>query len=113
MQATLDPSKGRDAQRAFFVEKGTPGLGGFKIEKKMGLKAYESTSFSRWWIAAVPAAQSVGRRGALREASAGFKTAMRTFNAGRPDHRCELQWGLGERPWMRRSRFAREHDLIR
>ena len=46
MQATLDPGKGREAQRAFFVEQGTPGLGGFKIEKKMGLKAYESTSFT-------------------------------------------------------------------
>jgi acyl-CoA dehydrogenase len=46
VQATLDPSRGREAQRAFFVEQGTPGLGGFKIEKKMGLKAYESTSFT-------------------------------------------------------------------
>ena len=46
VQATIDSSKGRSAQRAFFVEQGTPGLGGFKIEKKMGLKAYESTSFS-------------------------------------------------------------------
>ena len=35
VQATLDPSKGRAAQRAFFVEHGTPGLEGFKIEKKM------------------------------------------------------------------------------
>jgi acyl-CoA dehydrogenase len=46
VQATLDPTKGRAAQRAFFVERDTPGLGDFKIEKKMGLKAYESTSFT-------------------------------------------------------------------
>jgi acyl-CoA dehydrogenase len=46
VQATLDPAKGRSAQRAFFVEQGTPGLGGMRIEKKMGLKAYESTSFT-------------------------------------------------------------------
>jgi acyl-CoA dehydrogenase len=46
VQASLDPRQGRRAQRAFFVERGTPGLGPFKIEKKMGLKAYESTSFA-------------------------------------------------------------------
>jgi len=45
VQATLDPTKGRAAQRAFFVEKGTPGLTGMKIEKKMGLRSYESVSF--------------------------------------------------------------------
>ncbi len=39
VQATLDPSKGRDAHRSFFVEHGTEGLGGFKIDNKMGLLA--------------------------------------------------------------------------
>jgi acyl-CoA dehydrogenase len=38
VQATLDASRGRAAQRAFFVEKGTPGLGGFSIERKMGVR---------------------------------------------------------------------------
>ena len=46
VQATLDPSLGRAGQRSFFVEKDTPGLIGMKIEKKMGLRAYESVSFS-------------------------------------------------------------------
>jgi acyl-CoA dehydrogenase len=46
VQATLDPSKGRAGQRAFFVERGAPGLTGVKIEKKMGLRAYESVSFT-------------------------------------------------------------------
>jgi acyl-CoA dehydrogenase len=46
VQATLDPSKGRAGQRSFFVEKNTPGLTGMRIEKKMGLRAYESVSFS-------------------------------------------------------------------
>ncbi len=46
VQATLDPSLGRAGQRSFFVEKGNPGLIGMKIEKKMGLRAYESVSFS-------------------------------------------------------------------
>jgi acyl-CoA dehydrogenase len=46
VQAVVGGEHGRGAQRSFFVERGTPGLGGFKIEKKMGLKAYESTSFT-------------------------------------------------------------------
>jgi acyl-CoA dehydrogenase len=46
VQATLDPEKGRAGQRSFFVEKGTPGLTGMRVEKKMGLRAYESVSFS-------------------------------------------------------------------
>jgi len=82
VQATLDPSKGREAQRAFFVERGTPGLGGFKIEKKMGLKAYESTSFSLQ-DCRLPADQLLGGE-ERSQPRAGFKTAMRTFNAGRP-----------------------------
>lgn len=46
IQAVLDPDKGRAGQRAFFVEHGTPGMMGIRIEKKMGLRAYESVSFS-------------------------------------------------------------------
>jgi len=46
VQATLDPAKGRAGQRSFFVEKGNPGLTGVRVEKKMGLRAYESVSFS-------------------------------------------------------------------
>ncbi|SFH66071.1 acyl-CoA dehydrogenase family protein [Bradyrhizobium sp. Gha] len=45
IQANLDPEKGRAGQRAFFVEHGNPGMTGIKIEKKMGLRAYESVSF--------------------------------------------------------------------
>ncbi|HYD45495.1 MAG TPA: acyl-CoA dehydrogenase family protein [Phenylobacterium sp.] len=45
VQTTLDPTKGRAAQRAFFVERSTPGFTGVKIEKKMGLRSYESVSF--------------------------------------------------------------------
>jgi acyl-CoA dehydrogenase len=46
VQANLDPEKGRAGQRAFFVEHGTPGMTGITIEKKMGLRAYESVSFT-------------------------------------------------------------------
>jgi acyl-CoA dehydrogenase len=45
VQANLDPEKGKAGQRAFFVEHGRAGMTGIKIEKKMGLRAYESVSF--------------------------------------------------------------------
>ncbi len=45
IQANLDPDKGRAGQRAFFVERGSHGMTGIKIENKMGLRAYESVSF--------------------------------------------------------------------
>ncbi len=109
VQATLDPTKGREAQRAFFVERGTPGLGGFKIEKKMGLKAYESTSFTLQ-DCRVPADNLLGGE-ARYEHKAGFKTAMRTFNAGRPIIAANSV-GIGRAALDEALAFAREHDLL-
>lgn len=109
IQATLDPSKGRAAQRAFFVEQGTEGLGGFKIEKKMGLKAYESTSFTLD-DCRVPAANLLGGE-ARYEAKAGFKTAMQTFNAGRPIIGA-MAVGMGRAALDESIRFAREAGLL-
>ncbi len=110
VQATVDPTKGREAQRAFFVEKGTPGLGGFKIEKKMGLKAYESTSFTLQ-DCRVPASNLLGGE-ARYEQRAGFKTAMRTFNAGRPIIAANSV-GIGRAALDEALVFARDHDLLR
>jgi acyl-CoA dehydrogenase len=110
VQATLDASAGRGAQRAFFVERGTPGLGGFKIEKKMGLRAYESTSFTLS-DCRVPAANLLGGE-ARSESSAGFKTAMRTFNAGRPIIAANAV-GMGRAALDEALAFAREGDLLR
>jgi acyl-CoA dehydrogenase len=109
VQATLDPARGREAQRAFFVERGTPGLGGFKIEKKMGLKAYESTSFTLD-DCRVPAANLLGgeSRGGGR---AGFEGAMRTFNAGRPVIAANAV-GIGRAALDEALAFARERDLL-
>lgn len=109
VQATLDPTRGRDAQRAFFVERGTPGLGGFKIEKKMGLKAYESTSFTLDDVR-VPAANLLGGE-ARYERKAGFKAAMQTFNAGRPIIGANAV-GMARAALDEAMRFAREHDLL-
>ncbi|UCE84561.1 MAG: acyl-CoA dehydrogenase family protein [Deltaproteobacteria bacterium] len=80
--ATVDASLGRDGHRAFVVEKGTPGLANFVIEKKMGLKAYESTSFSLR-DCRVPSANLLGGEEHYAK-RAGFKGAMRSFNATRP-----------------------------
>jgi len=109
VQATLDPEKGRAAQRAFFVEQGTPGLGGFKIEKKMGLKAYESTSFTLE-DCRVPVENLLGGEERY-ERKAGFKTAMRTFNAGRPVIAANAV-GMGRAALDEALRFAYDHGLL-
>lgn len=110
VQATLDPSGGRGAQRAFFVERGTPGLGPFKIEKKMGLKAYESTSFSLE-DCRVPAANLLGGEARYENRREGFQGAMRTFNAGRPQIAANAV-GMGRAVLDESLAFAREHDLL-
>jgi len=109
VQATLDPSKGREAHRSFFVEQGTPGLGGFRIEKKMGLKAYESTSFTLQECR-VPAANLLGGE-TRKERGAGFKAAMQTFNAGRPIVAANSV-GMGRAALDEALAFAREHGLL-
>ncbi len=109
VQATLDPTRGSDAHRMFFVERGTPGLGGFKIEKKMGLKAYESTSFTLE-DCRVPAANLLG--GEERRGSGdGFRTALRTFNAGRPVIAANSV-GIGRAALDESLAFARERGLL-
>jgi len=109
VQATVDPTKGREAQRAFFVEQGTEGLGGFRIEKKMGLKAYESTSFTLQ-DCRVPAENLLGGEERYQK-RAGFKTAMRTFNAGRPIVAANAV-GIGRAALDEALAFAREHERL-
>lgn len=107
VQASLDPSKGRSAQRAFFVERGTPGLGGFKVEKKMGLKAYESTSFVLEDCRVPPGSLLGGEKRSGDRA--GFRSAMRTFNAGRPVIAANAV-GIGRAALDEALSFAQEHD---
>jgi len=109
VQATLDASKGRAAQRAFFVEQGAEGLGPFKIEKKMGLKAYESSSFTLDHVR-VPAENLLGGESRY-ERKAGFKAAMATFNAGRPVIAANAV-GIGRAALDEVILFARENDLL-
>ena len=110
VQATLDIQKGRNAQRSFFVEQGTPGLGDFKIEKKMGLKAYESTSFTLQ-SCRIPLKNLLGGE-SQPKSQAGFKTAMQTFNAGRPIIGA-MAVGMGRAALDESMRFAQDTGLIK
>jgi len=80
--ATIDPSLGRGGHRAFIVEKGTPGLEDMRYEHKMGLIAYESSSFTLR-DCRVPAFNLLGGEDHYA-GRAGFKGAMKSFNATRP-----------------------------
>ena len=106
--ATADAAQGRGGHRAFVVEQGTPGLGDFKIEKKMGLKAYESTSFTLR-NCRVPASHLLGGDGRYAK-RAGFKGAMQSFNATRPMIGA-MAVGIGRAALDEAAAFAREHDL--
>jgi acyl-CoA dehydrogenase len=107
--ATIDPSLGRGGHRAFLVERGMPGLQDFHIEKKMGLKAYESTSF-RLEECRVPGENLLGGE-AYYESRAGFKGAMATFNATRPLI-AAMAVGIGRSALDESLAFARENQML-
>jgi len=80
--ATVDKSLGRGGHRAFIVEHDTPGLEDLRYEHKMGLIAYESSSFTLR-DCRVPSFHLLGGE-AHYAGRAGFKGAMKSFNATRP-----------------------------
>ncbi len=81
--ATVNPELGRAGHRAFVVEKGTPGFSVGKIEDKIGLRASETAELV-FDDCRVPAANLLGGEEAYGGTSAGFQTAMKTFDATRP-----------------------------
>jgi acyl-CoA dehydrogenase len=107
--ATVDPALGRAGHRAFVVERGTPGLGDWKIERKMGLKAYESTSFTLRGCR-VPGANLLGGEEHYAR-RAGFKGAMQSFNATRPAI-AAMAVGIGRAALDEALRLARETDRL-
>lgn len=107
--ATVDASLGREGHRAFVVERDTPGLGDFVVEKKMGLKAYESTSFTLR-DCRVSAENLIGGEEHYAR-RAGFKGAMRSFNATRPLV-ASMAVGIGRAALDEALGFAREHELL-
>jgi len=107
--ATVDPSLGREGHRAFVVERGTPGLGDFAVERKMGLKAYESTSFTLQ-DCRVPAENLLGGEEHYAR-KAGFKGAMKSFNATRPLV-AAMAVGIGRAALDAAVEFAGDNDLL-
>ncbi|MBI4577477.1 MAG: acyl-CoA dehydrogenase family protein [Planctomycetes bacterium] len=103
--ATVDASLGRAGHRAFVVERGTPGFGVGRIEKKMGLTASETAGLFLE-DCRVPVENLLGgERG--EEAKAGFKTAMATFDLTRPMV-AAMAVGIGRSAWERARDLARE-----
>src|SRR5699024_7926724 len=84
--ATVDPSLGRSGQRAFVVEKGTPGFSAPKVVKKMGLRANETAELV-FEDCFVPQENLLGGE-AMYETSgskpSGLRVAMKTFDSRRP-----------------------------
>jgi acyl-CoA dehydrogenase len=84
--ATVDPKLGRAGQRAFVVEKGTPGFSCTKLVKKMGLRANETAELLLE-DCFVPTENLLGGE-ELYETSgskpSGFQVAMKTFDSTRP-----------------------------
>jgi len=111
--ATVDPALGRAGHRAFIVERGMPGLSDPRPEKKMGIKAYASASFTMSDLR-VPAANLLGGEAHYeqRARGAGFKGAMQTFNATRPAIAANAV-GMARACLDEAMAFARDSDQLR
>ncbi len=117
--ATIDPSLGRAGQRAFVVEKGTPGFSVGRIEDKMGLRASETAELV-FDECRVPAenllggeeryATSVDGDGAAQK-NAGFMTAMKTFDNTRPLV-AAMAVGIGRAAYDYARDFVRSNYLL-
>jgi acyl-CoA dehydrogenase len=108
--ATVDPALGREGHRAFVVERGSPGLGNFHVEHKMGLKAYESTSFTLRDCFVPDSNLLAGNDPSARRS--GFSGALRSFNSTRPAI-AAMAVGMGRAVLDESVAFARAHGLLR
>ncbi len=110
--ATVDPALGRAGHRAFVVERGMPGVSEPKPEKKMGIKAYASASFTMNDLR-VPAENLLGGEAHYQQRArgAGFKGAMQTFNATRPAIAANAV-GMARACMDEALCFARESDQL-
>jgi acyl-CoA dehydrogenase len=107
--ATVDRALGRAGHRAFVVERDTPGLSDWKVERKMGLKAYESTSFTLRGCR-VPAGNLLGGDEHYAR-KAGFRGALASFNATRPMIGA-MAVGIGRAALDEAIAFARAADRL-
>lgn len=84
--ATVDPKSGRAGQRAFVVEKGTPGFSCSNLSKKMGLRANETADLLLE-DCFVPDENLLGGEemyDTTNSKKSGFRVAMKTFDSTRP-----------------------------
>ncbi|WP_449355313.1 acyl-CoA dehydrogenase family protein [Virgibacillus natechei] len=84
--ATIDAKLGRKGQRAFVVEKGTPGFTCTRLAKKMGLRANETAELLLE-DCFVPEENLLGGEELYQASSSGasgFQVAMKTFDSTRP-----------------------------
>ena len=83
VNATVDKSLGRQGQKFFVIEKGTPGFKIGKIEKKMGLTASETAEFTLE-DCRLSMDHLLGGEAALEPKGSGFKGTMKAFDSSRP-----------------------------
>ena len=83
VNATVDKSIGRQGQKFFVIQKGTPGFVVGKIEKKMGLTASETAEFVLE-DCRIPFDNILGGKEALEPKGSGFKGTMKAFDSSRP-----------------------------
>ncbi len=84
--ATIDRDLGRAGQRAFVVEKGTPGFSCARVAEKMGLRANETAELV-FEDCFVPDENLLGGEEMYsqdKNKPSGFKVAMATFDSTRP-----------------------------
>ena len=83
VNATVDKTLGRQGQKFFVIEKGTPGFKIGKIEKKMGLTASETAELILD-DCRIPFDNILGGAEALEPKGSGFKGTMKAFDSSRP-----------------------------
>lgn len=81
--ATIDPSAGRGAIKAFVVMKDTPGCELAKKEEKMGIRSSDTAAFVLKECR-VPRENLLGMDETVKKGGGGFKGLMKTFNLTRP-----------------------------
>jgi acyl-CoA dehydrogenase len=107
--ATVDSKLGRAGQRAFVVEKGTPGFSVGKIEEKMGLRASETAELVLE-DCRVPAENLLGGEEAY-VSKEGFMTAMKTFDTTRPLV-AAMACGIGRAAYETARDFVKDNYLM-
>lgn len=108
--ATVDPAMGRAGHRTFVVEKGTPGFGILKIEKKMGLRASETADLV-FEDCRVPADNLLGGEAFYEGRKEGFRGAMKTFDATRPLV-ASMAVGIARAAYEEAARWAKERFAL-